>query len=573
MTKNMIGSLIDVARKVKKGDFILKNARVINVFNESVEKADVIVENGIIAGIGEYDNSDNIIDVDGAYLAPSFIDSHVHIESSMLIPQEFSKIVVPCGTTTVISDPHEIANVLGINGIRFMIANSKDIPLDTYVMLSSCVPATIFCTSGASLSANELEKLIKEPEVLGLAEMMNVPGVLFKDEDILDKLSLFREKIIDGHAPGLSKEDLNAYIAAGVMADHECTTADEAKEKISKGMYVMLREGSVTRDVKNLLPAVNDNTKHRFLFCTDDRHPEDIIDEGHLNYAINLAVEEGLPLPVAIRLATLNPAQFFGLKGKGAIAPGYKADMVVFEELSTMKMVFKEGKLVAKDSKPLFDTTKKISEYNAKDTINIKPISSEGFQIKAEDKKIRIIKTREDSIVTDEIITGPKIVDGNIVSDVDRDIIKIAVIERHNKTGNIGIGFIQGLGLKSGAFATSVSHDSHNIIVAGENDEDMALAVKQIEKMGGGLAIVKGGKVLGSLALPYAGLMSDKDASCVYGELSKLHEIVEKEHIADRANPFMTLAFMSLDVVPSIKITDKGIVDVDNVKLVDIFKR
>lgn len=573
MTKNMIGSLIDVARKVKKGDFILKNARVINVFNESVEKADVIVENGIIAGIGEYDNSDNIIDVDGAYLAPSFIDSHVHIESSMLIPQEFSKIVVPCGTTTVISDPHEIANVLGINGIRFMIANSKDIPLDTYVMLSSCVPATIFCTSGASLSANELEKLIKEPEVLGLAEMMNVPGVLFKDEDILDKLSLFREKIIDGHAPGLSKEDLNAYIAAGVMADHECTTADEAKEKISKGMYVMLREGSVTRDVKNLLPAVNDNTKHRFLFCTDDRHPEDIIDEGHLNYAINLAVEEGLPLPVAIRLATLNPAQFFGLKGKGAIAPGYKADMVVFEELSTMKMVFKEGKLVAKDSKPLFDTTKKISEYNAKDTINIKPISSEGFQIKAEDKKIRVIKTREDSIVTDEIITGPKIVDGNIVSDVDRDIIKIAVIERHNKTGNIGIGFIQGLGLKSGAFATSVSHDSHNIIVAGENDEDMALAVKQIEKMGGGLAIVKGGKVLGSLALPYAGLMSDKDASCVYGELSKLHEIVEKEHIADRANPFMTLAFMSLDVVPSIKITDKGIVDVDNVKLVDIFKR
>lgn len=573
MTKNMIGSLIDVARKVKKGDFILKNARVINVFNESVEKADVIVENGIIAGIGEYDNSDNIIDVDGAYLAPSFIDSHVHIESSMLIPQEFSKIVVPCGTTTVISDPHEIANVLGINGIRFMIANSKDIPLDTYVMLSSCVPATIFCTSGASLSANELEKLIKEPEVLGLAEMMNVPGVLFKDEDILDKLSLFREKIIDGHAPGLSKEDLNAYIAAGVMADHECTTADEAKEKISKGMYVMLREGSVTRDVKNLLPAVNDNTKHRFLFCTDDRHPEDIIDEGHLNYAINLAVEEGLPLPVAIRLATLNPAQFFGLKGKGAIAPGYIADMVVFEELSTMKMVFKEGKLVAKDSKPLFDTTKKISEYNAKDTINIKPISSEGFQIKAEDKKIRVIKTREDSIVTDEIITGPKIVDGNIVSDVDRDIIKIAVIERHNKTGNIGIGFIQGLGLKSGAFATSVSHDSHNIIVAGENDEDMALAVKQIEKMGGGLAIVKGGKVLGSLALPYAGLMSDKDASCVYGELSKLHEIVEKEHIADRANPFMTLAFMSLDVVPSIKITDKGIVDVDNVKLVDIFKR
>lgn len=572
MTKEMIGRLIDVARKVKKGDFILKNARVINVFNESVEKADVIVKDGIIAGIGEYDNSDNIIDVDGAYLAPSFIDSHVHIESSMLTPQEFSKIVVPCGTTTVISDPHEIANVLGIDGIQFMIANSKNIPLDTYVMLSSCVPATVFCTSGASLSARDLEKLIKEPEVLGLAEMMNVPGVLFKDDDILKKLSLFREKIIDGHAPGLSAESLNAYIAAGVMADHECTTADEAKEKISKGMYVMLREGSVTRDVKNLLPAVNDSTKHRFLFCTDDRHPEDIIDEGHLNYAINLAVEEGLPLPVAIRLATLNPAQFFGLKGKGAIAPGYKADMVVFEELSTMKMVFKDGKLVAKDNKPLFDTNEKINEYNAKDTVNIKSISSEEFQIKAEDKKIRVIKTQQDSIVTNEILVDPKVIDGNIVSDVDRDIIKIAVIERHNKTGNIGVGFIQGLGLKSGAFATSVSHDSHNIIVAGENDKDMTLAVKQIEKMGGGLAIVKGGKVLESLALPYAGLMSDKDASCVYGELSKLHEIVEKEHIADRANPFMTLAFMSLDVVPSIKITDKGIVDVDNVEIVDIFK-
>lgn len=572
LSRKSFEEIIEVARNNQKGDFVIKNARVINVFNESIEKSDVIVKNGVIAGVGNYNNADKIFDIKGAYVAPSFIDSHVHIESSMLLPQEFAKIVVPCGTTTIVTDPHEIANVSGMEGIKFMIEASKGLPFDTYFMLSSCVPATMFCSSGASLSAVDLSELISYPQVLGLAEMMNVAGVLSRDNDILDKLFLFREKIIDGHAPQLTGKDLNAYIAANIMADHECTSSEEALEKISRGMYIMLREGSVTRDVVNLLPAINDKTKHRFLFCTDDRHPEDIMKSGHINYAVNLAVEGGLSLPIAVRIATLNPAQFFGFKFKGAIAPGYIADLVVFKNLSSIDMVFKNGKLVAKDNKPLFNTSKIMDSYDVKDTVKLDAVTYKDFEISAKDKKIRVIKTRKNSIITDEVIVCPKVIDNKVVSDVRRDIIKIAVVERHKKTGNIGIGFIKGLGIKKGAIATSVSHDSHNIIVVGENDADMALAVNQIRKIGGGHVITKDGKVLGSLALPYAGLMSDQDAYSVYQKLLELHRIIKDQEVANTTNPFMTLAFMSLDVVPSIKITDKGIVDVKEVKLVDIFE-
>ena len=569
--RKILSNVIDVARRRKAADVIIKNAKIVNVFNETVEEGNIAVSGGLIAGIGAYEEGDTIYNVDGAFVSPGFIDSHMHIESTMLIPTEFAKAVVPLGTTTAIVDPHEIANVAGIPGIQFMLNASKNLPIDIYFMLSSCVPATNLETSGATLYAEDLAVLKNSDKVLGLAEVMNYPGVINKDPELLDKIVLFRDSVIDGHSPTLTGYDLNAYLSAGILADHECTTKEEALEKLSKGMWIMMREGSVTRDVLNLLPILNDKTKHRLLICTDDKHPEDLINEGHVNFAIRLFVENGIPLPVAVRLATLNPALFFGFRRKGGVAPGYAADLVVFDTLKKIDLVFKDGVLVSKDSTPLFDVEEPVHVDAVKNTINLKQVTFEKLRVLPRGKKIRVIGLTKNSVVTDELIFEPKVLDGVLVSDTERDIIKIAVFERHKATGKVAVGFIHGLGLKSGAFATSIAHDSHNIIVAGENDKDMLLAISQLESTGGGIALAKNGAVLDYLALPYGGLMTNNSVYEVAEVLERLHKVAHNELGITYPDPFMALSFMHLAVIPKLKITDSGLVDVDKFEFVDLF--
>ncbi|MGC9072984.1 MAG: adenine deaminase [Caldisericum sp.] len=571
LDRKKLSNIIDVARRRRAADVLIKNAKIINVFNESIEEGDIAIAEGVIAGVGRYDEGNVVYNVDGAFVSPSFIDSHMHIESTMLIPTEFAKAVVPLGTTTAVVDPHEIANVAGIPGIQFMINASNNVPMDIYFMLSSCVPATNLETSGATLYAEDLAVLKNHKRVLGLAEMMNYPGVINKDPEILDKILLFRDGIIDGHSPTLSGYELNAYLSAGILADHECTTKEEAFEKLSKGMWIMMREGSVTRDVRNLLPVLNDKTKHRFLLCTDDKHPEDLISEGHINFAIKLLFESGIPLPTSIRLATLNPSLFFGFRRKGGIAPGYAADIVVFENLNKMDLVFKDGNLVAKDGVPLFDVEEPKHDDAVKNTINIKVATFEKLKVPLKGKRIRVIGLRHDSIVTDELVFEPRVDNGLLVSDTERDIIKIAVFERHKATGKVSVGFIHGLGLKKGAFATSIAHDSHNIIVAGENDKDMLLSVSQLEAMGGGISIAKDGVVIDYLALPYGGLMTNRSVYEVAEVLKRLHKVAHEELGVSYPDPFMALAFMHLAVIPKLKITDSGLVDVEKFSFVDLF--
>lgn len=567
----MLTEIIDVAKGIKEADLLIKNGRMVNVFNESVEVKDIAIKNGIVAGVGTYDKGSEIIDATDYYVSPSFIDSHMHIESTMLIPGELSKILATLGTTTVIADPHEIGNVAGIPGIQFMINASKNLPVDFYFLASSCVPATKFETSGASLYAEDLEILKSNSRVLGLAELMNFPSVISTDPETIEKIVTFRDGIIDGHSPGLSGNNLNAYLSAGVMADHECTTPEEANEKISKGMYIMIREGSVTRDLINLLPIINDKTKHRILLCTDDKHPEDLISEGHINYAIYLLVEKGISLPQAIRLATLNASTFFRFLRKGGIAPGYIADINIFSNLQKMNYVIKEGKIIAQNGSPTFQIENRFHDDAVKNTINLKQVTFENLRLKKSGNKIRVISVREDSAVTDELIIEPKVENGNVVSDIERDLIKIGVFERHHASGQYAIGFIHGLGLKQGAFATSVAHDSHNIIVAGENDNDMLLTIAQLEAMGGGIAIAKNRRIIGTLPLPYGGLMTNKTVYEVAKILNELHIIVKEENGVTVKDPFMTLAFMALAVIPSLKLTDKGLVDVNKFSIVDLF--
>ncbi len=566
-----LSNIIDVARRKKPADILIKNANIINVFNESIEKGNIAISDGVIAGIGSYEEATTIYDLEGRYVAPGFIDSHMHIESTMLIPTEFAKAVIPLGTTTAIVDPHEIANVAGIPGIQFMINSSKDLPIDIYFMLSSCVPATNLETSGATLYAEDLAILKGKDRILGLAEMMNYPGVINKDYEVLQKILLFQDGLIDGHAPTLSGYNLNAYLSSGVLADHECTTKEEALEKLARGMWIMIREGSVTRDALNLLPIISNETKHRILLCTDDKHPEDLISEGHINFAINLLVKNGIPLPQAVRFATLNPSLFFGFRRLGGIAPGFTADLVVFKDLQKIELVFKKGKLVAKDGNPLFKVDEPRHDSAVKNTINLKTATFEQLKVEGKNKKIRVIGIKPDSIVTDELIYEPKIENGLVVSDTERDIVKIAVFERHKATGKVSVAFLKGLGLKHGAFATSIAHDSHNIIVAGVNDKDMLLAVSELESIGGGITLAKDGQVLDYIALPYGGLMTNMSVHEVAKKITELHRIAHSELGITHPDPFMALAFMSLAVIPKLKITDSGLVDVEKFTFVDLF--
>ena len=573
MAERNVEKIIDIARGIEKADLVIKNANIINVLSEEIHQADVAVADGVIAGIGKDYHGHKEIDIKGAYLSPSFIDGHVHIESSMLLPCEFAKAVVPAGTTTLIIDPHEISNVLGLQGISFMREAIQGLPIDVYMMLPSCVPATPFETSGFDLNSYDLSLLIDKPWVLGIAEMMNFPGVLNHDKNVMAKLKLAmsKDKRIDGHAPCLSDKDLCAYIAAGVTSDHECTTPDEAIEKLRKGMYLMIREGSAAKDLKALLPVLLEKNTRKCIFVTDDRHPEDLLE--HINSMVRTAVEAGVPPIKAIQMASLNTAEYFKIQNLGAIAPGYKADFIVLPDLKTFKpdLVFKKGKLVAEAGKLKADITQ--NEIPAvRGSVNVKWIKYEDFKIEAKSDIVKAIEVIPHQLITKSVKSKINVVDGFAESNLDTDTLKICVIERHRAGGNIGKGFVKGFNLKSGAMASTVAHDSHNMIVIGTNDSDMYTAAVELIKSQGGKIVVNNGEVLAHLPLPVAGLISDADFNTVIEKSMQLNNAA-KEIGCKIDDPFMAMGFLSLPVIPELKITDKGVFDTTKFDFVDIFEQ
>lgn len=563
---------IEVSKEEREGDIILKNVKIINVFDNSVEEGDIIIYENEIVGVGKYNKAREIYNLKGYYASPGLIDSHIHIESTSLVPGEFAKAVIPQGTLCVIADPHEIANVAGIRGIKYMLNASDGLPMDIFFMLPSCVPSSPYENSGARLNIEHLYPFLSNERVLGLGEMMNYPGVLNYDLDVLKKLEYFKNKIIDGHSPFLLGNNLNAYITAGVKSDHECTNLPEALEKLKKGMWIMIREGSAAKDLDALFPLIDSNTYPNILLCTDDRHPGDLIKEGHINSILKKLVKKGLDPILSIRLATINPSRYFGLTKIGAIAPNYFANVVIFSDLVNFEplLVFYRGNLVAKEGNPMFSYERTKSEGGVKNTVNIKTLTYDKIKTKALKEHINVIGASSNSLITEKYVLKAKIDDGYVVSDIKRDILKIVVVERHKATGNVGIGFIKGFKLKSGAIASSIAHDHHNIISIGTNDKDILLAITILESYGGGISIAKDGKILHLLTLPYGGLMTDRSAREVNEEYKKLLFIAKKLG-TELEDPFMTLSFMALPVIPHLKITDIGLVDTDNFKVISIF--
>jgi adenine deaminase len=562
---------IRVASGEGTADLLIKNGRVVDVFSGQIEKKDVAIFGGVIVGFGDY-QARKTIDVKGDFLCPGLIDGHVHIESSMVTIPEFAQAVLPNGTTTVVIDPHEIANILGQEGIHFMAESARGVPLNVFIMLPSCVPATHMETSGANLKATDLNPLLKEPWAIGLAEMMNFPGVIFRNPEVLKKIEMARGKRIDGHAPMLSGKGLYAYLTAGIRSDHECTTPKEAKEKLKNGMWIMIREGTTARNLRALLPLVQPKNARRFLFVTDDRHPKELIEEGHINSMVRQAIQWGIDPILAIQMATLNAAEYFRLDDLGAIAPGYRADMVTFDHLGRfqIKKVFKDGVLVAEDGKMLSSVNRIRKNPKAKGSVRIKPLKKDTFLLRSDQPLAKVIQLIPDQIVTKKSVKKILLKDGVAYPNIKEDILKIVVVERHQATGNIGIGFVQGFGLKKGAIGSSVAHDSHNLVIVGTNDQDIVKTVEAIQAMGGGLAAVSNGKVLASLPLPIAGLMSDTSVTQVNLQLDVLHRAVRTLG-CKLPDPFMTLSFLSLPVIPELKITDKGLVDVNQFKFVPLF--
>ncbi len=563
--------LIRVARGEVEADLVLKNARLVNVFSGDVHVTDVAIARSLIAGVGEY-RAHNEIDLEGRYLAPGFIDGHVHIESSMVSVPEFARAVVPRGTTTVVADPHEIANVLGLDGVKYVLETSKYNPLSVYVMAPSCVPATALETAGSSLSAEDISPLLADKWVLGLAEMMNYPGVLFCDPGVLGKIEAAGRQPVDGHAPGLSGKDLSAYVAAGVASDHECTTVEEAREKLRLGMHIMIREGSTARNLHDLLPLVTPENARRCLLVTDDRHPSDLLREGHIDHLLRQAIALGLDPILAIQMATLNPAEYFGLGDKGAVAPGRRADLVAFRDLHDLRpeLVWRGGQLVAQDGQVL-DGVIHPATTPLRSAMNVAPPEVGALRVPAGGSRLRVIGVVPGQIVTEKLMLTPRVEDGAAVADVERDILKLAVVERHLASGRVGVGFARGFGLRRGAIASSVGHDSHNVIVLGTNDGDMLAAVQEVIRLRGGLAAVVAGRPVGVVPLPIAGLMSDQPLATVAAQLEALlavtHELGCTLH-----DPFMSLSFLALPVIPALKLTDRGLVDVTQFRFVPLFE-
>lgn len=565
-----VQELIDTALGRSAADLVLKNANVFNVFTGVFSKGDVAIVNGTVAGVGQYSGRKEV-DVTGKYITPGFIDGHVHLESAMVSPAQFACAVVPSGTTTIIADPHEIANVAGLEGIRYVLNATEQLPLNVYVMLPSCVPATHLETSGARLTAEDLETLIHHPRVLGLGEMMDYPGVLEKSAAALEKIRLAQGKIVDGHAPGLTGKELTGYIAAGIRSDHECVTPEEAMERLAQGMHVMLREGSAAHNLLQLLPAVNQYTVGRCLFATDDRHPEDLIEQGHINHMVKLAIQAGCDMAWVLQMATINAANYFRIGDLGAVAPGYRADLLVFDNLEDWRpiMVFKDGQLAAENGKSLFMNFF-VDDKAVRNTLFLGEIQAEKLALPACSSTARVIGLVPRQLVTKALERSVPVVKGEFVPDPGQDIVKLVVWERHQGSGKVGVGLLEGLGLKKGAIASTVAHDSHNLVVAGTDDASIMLAIKEIERIQGGLVVIGDKEVLGSLALPLAGLMTDWDIGEVREQLANLHKMARSLGIREEYDPFMTLAFLSLPVIPDLKLTDEGLVDVAAFRLVPV---
>ncbi|NWF70498.1 MAG: adenine deaminase [Chloroflexi bacterium] len=566
-------SLVDrlaVARGDKPAELALRNAQLVNVLSGEIYSTDVLVQGSHVAAVGQGYAALREIDLKGRYLAPGFIDAHVHIESSLCIPPEFARAVLAHGVTTVVTDPHEIANVLGLEGIRYMLERAKHGALNMYVMASSCVPATHMETSGARLEAEDLEQLLNHKWVLGLAEMMNFPGVIYADEGVLDKITMFKEHVLDGHAPGVLGKELIAYVAAGIQSDHECTTVTEAQEKLRLGMTVFIRKGTTTHNLETLLPMVTKENHTRLCFCTDDRIPADLLDDGSIDHMVRIAIARGIDPMMAMRMGTINTANYFGLRDYGAIAPGKWADMIVFSDLYDLRpeQVFRGGVLVAENGQTLYQPPP-LRPLDLRSSMNV-VMDSLDFSIPAKSQRIRVIGGSDTQVVTGNLVDNAKIVDGYAVSDTERDILKMAVVERHRATGNVGKGFISGFGLKRGALAGTVAHDHHNLVVIGVDDASMRAAVNAVIAMKGGLVAVDGERVLARLPLPVAGLMSEQPIETVRREYDQViaaaHELGSAMH-----DPLMAMSFMALEVIPSLKLTDVGLVDVEQFKVVELF--
>jgi adenine deaminase len=550
-----LANLISVAKGELPADLLLTNTRVINVFNGEIEPGNIVIYGGRIAGVGNYTQAKTVLDLGGRYIAPGFINGHIHPESSMLDIGQYARAVVPHGTTALVTDLHEIANVCGLEGIKYVLDFARWLPFDLFLMAPSCVPSTPQETSGASISAEDIRQLLRLKQVIGLGEVMNFPGVLSGDEAMLAKISLASGKIADGHAPGVRGKDLSAYIAAGIHSDHESVSIDEAREKLRQGMFIMIREGSSEKNLEALLPLVNDKTYNRCLFVVDDRSCVDLLRDGDVDAVVRKAIGLGLDPVRAIQLATINPAQYFQRDGLGAVGPGYMANLIVLSDLPRLQidMVFYRGDIVARDGKPLFTSPKATTGLT--NTVNIKPFNIEALSLLASGEVVPVIE-----VIPGQIITRKWLEKIKPTPDTSRDILKLVVVERHKATGNIGVGLVMGFGLKRGALASSIAHDSHNIIVVGTNDEDIFTAIKEIKRLQGGLVLVAGGKVLASLALPIAGLLSDQPLEVVVSKLERLDKIAT-ELGTKLVSPFTTLSFLALPVIPEIRLTDRGVVE------------
>ena len=573
MDRKALQNVLEVARGDAPADLVLRNGRVLNVFTGEILEQEVAIVGETIAAVGEGYEGNEVIDLGGRFVVPGLIDGHVHIESSMVTPLQFARAVVPRGTTTVVTDPHEIANVAGADGIRYMVAASEGLPLTVFVNLPSCVPATEMGTAGAALDADDLAALRDLPRVLGLAEFMNVPGAVLGLPGALDKLMAFQGGHIDGHAPGVTGKWLQAYAAAGPSTDHESMTQEEALEKVRAGMHIFIREATAAKNLRDLLPAVTPENMRRFAFATDDRHPAELLDEGQIDYLMRLAIRDGLDPVQAVRMATLNAAEAFGLDDRGAIAPGRRADLIVTASLEAFRaeLVFSGGRLVAEDGEAVGAAwpEPEVDESAVRGSVHVH-LDALSFRVPAEGTHIRVIGIVPDQLVTKELIMTPKVEDGEVVADVENDVLKLAVVERHRGTGNVGLGFVKGLGLKRGAIAGSVGHDCHNLTVAGVDDVSMLTAVRAVKELGGGLVAAGGETVLGSIALPIGGLMSKYPVEAVHAEMEALLDAAEALG-SPLGDPFMHLGFLALEVIPKLKLTDKGLVDVDKFDFVPLW--
>jgi len=564
--------LIEVARGDRPADLVLRNAQLVNVLSAEVYATDVAIWNGQIVGLGSGYDAQETVDLDGAYVAPGFIDGHIHIESTMLTPPALARMVIPHGTTAIVSDPHEIANVLGVEGVRYMLAAGQRAPLDVFIMVPSCVPATHMATAGAVMTADDMAPLLREEWVAGIAEMMNYPGVMAAAPDVVEKLRIAGGKRVDGHAPGVSGKALNAYAATGIRSDHECTTLDGAREKLRLGMHIMVREGSVARNLETLLPLVTPENARQFMFVTDDITPPDLMAHGHIDGLIRQAIGLGLDPLLVLQMASINPARYFGFRDRGAVTPGRKADLVVFDNFDDFNVlrVYRNGQLAAENGEMRLPRAGARPATEVRQTMNTGDFGPEVFAIPAEGRQVRVIGLIPEQVVTRNLVREVTTRDGHAVADPRRDMLKLAVIERHKGSGAVGLGFVEGFGLRSGAIAGSVAHDHHNLIVAGASDEDMYVASRVVVDMGGGLAVADGGRVVARLALPVAGLMSDRAGDEVRRDFEAVTAAAHQLG-CDLGEPFMALSFVGLEVIPELKLTDQGLVDVNRFGFVPLF--